>query len=420
MTSEPDSKPGRRPPTIELKATEVEPPAPDTGAAGPEGATPSEPAAEPPSAAAPPGKRSRGQLKFYVIGGGVSALAVVVAGLWATGYLPTGSAVAPAETPGAAAPASATGGDIAARLDKIERTVQAQQQELQHQQLQRQEPAAIPPALGNRLAAADAQAKSLADQLAALNRRIDDVAAASQKAAKEAGDAAAAADAAKQAAQEAKSDAQKNGLQQSDIDPLASRLTALESAVKTLSDNAAHPSAASADTAARLTVAAEALRAAVERGAPFQAELAAVQSLGADQSAVAPLVPFAASGVPSAVSLSRELAVLIPALQQTVLTTPGETTLLGRLEANAQKLVRVTPVDAPAGTDPSTLIGRIALDAARADIEAALTDVAALPDAARPLTADWVAKAQARDTAVAASRQISADALAALTKPASQ
>ena len=27
MTSEPDSKPGRRPPTIELKATEVENPA---------------------------------------------------------------------------------------------------------------------------------------------------------------------------------------------------------------------------------------------------------------------------------------------------------------------------------------------------------------------------------------------------------
>jgi hypothetical protein len=430
MTSEPDSKPGRRPPTIELKATEVETPAPaqNTGAAEPAGAASHEAAAEPSPGATPPGGRSRNQLKLYAVGAGVSALAIVavIAGLWVAGYLPTGSATSASNTtaPSTVAPPSTISGDLAARLDKIERAVQAQHQELQHQELQHQEPAAIPPALGNRLTATEAQTKSFADQLAAVNRRIDDLTAASQNAAKQAGAAAATADAAKQAAQDAAKDSQKNvsqgGVQQSDIDAMTNRVASLESAVKALSDSAAHPSGTGSDTAARLSVAAEALRAAVERGAPYQAELAAVQSLGADQSTLAPLVPFAASGVPSAILLSRELAFLTPALQQAVHAAPGETTFLGRLEANAQKLVRVTPVDTPAGTDPLTAIGRIALDAARADIPAALTDIAALSDSAKPLFADWIAKAHARDAAIAASRKIAADALAALGKPASQ
>lgn len=425
MTSEPDSKPGRRPPTIELKATEVENPTPaqNTGGAEPAGAAPHEAAAEPASAAPPPGDRSRSRLKFYALAAGASALAVVAvaAGLWAAGYLPTGSSITPSDTPApsAVASSSTTGGDVTARLDKIERTIQSQ-----HEELQNREPAAIPPALGNRLTATEAQSKSLADQLAALNRRIDDIVAASQSAAKQAGAAVAAADAAKQAAQDAAKDSQKSagtgGVQQSDVDAITNRVAALESAVKALSDSAAHQTGTGADTAARLSVAAEALRAAVERGAPYQAELAAVQSLGADQNTIAPLESFAASGVPSAGVLGRELAALTPALQQAVHATPGETTFLSRLEANAQKLVRVTPVDAPAASDPSTAIGRIALDAARADIAAALTDIAALPDSAKPLVADWVAKAQARDTAIAASRRIAADALAALAKPASQ
>ena len=64
----------------------------------------------------------------------------------------------------------------------------------------------------------------------------------------------------------------------------------------------------------RLAVAAEALRAAVERGAPFQAELAAVKALGADAKATAQLEPFAAQGLTSAAELGRELTALMPAL----------------------------------------------------------------------------------------------------------
>jgi hypothetical protein len=90
--------------------------------------------------------------------------------------------------------------------------------------------------------------------------------------------------------------------------------------------------------------------------------------------------------------------------------------LLGRLEDNAKNLVRVTPVDAPAGDDPAAVIARLNVHAAHADLAAALTDIARLPQPAQTLAAPWVQKVNARNTALAAARRISADALTALGK----
>ena len=262
------------------------------------------------------------------------------------------------------------------------------------------------------MAAAEAATKSLSDSLAALTRRVDDVAAAAQTALAQAKSASTAADAAKSAAQA--------GVARSDLDALAARIAALESTVKTLADDIKHETATADDRPARLAVAAEALRATVERGAPYQAELAAAKSLGADPSATAPLAAFAASGVPGAAALGRELAGLVPALQQAAEPAANNSSFLSRLESNAQHLVRITPVDAPPGDDPASVVTRINVDAAHADIAAALADIAKLPDAAKPLAAAWVEKAQARNAAMAASRKLAADALAALSKPKPQ
>jgi hypothetical protein len=366
MTSEPDNKSGRRPPTIDLKATEVDKPA--AGTARPAG----ERAANADAASSEPDGRAAGRLQSHALSAGIGAIAMaaIVVLLWMKGFIPLSEPTVPSSpaTPDNKAPVVAE--------------------------------------------TKPAETKSLADALNALGHRVDDIAATSQRAAKSADAAQAGADAAKTAAQ--------GNVQRSDIDTLANRIAALESAVKTLSDNAAHPQSAADDQAARLTIAAEALRAAVERGAPYQGELAAVQALGVDQNATAALVPFAASGVPSAAALAHELAGLMPALAQASATTSGENSFLGRLEDNAQKLVRITPVDAPAGNDPSSVIARLTIDAARSDITAAMTDIGALPDRAKPLAADWVKRAEARNAAITAIRQIATDALAALSKPAAQ
>jgi hypothetical protein len=405
--SDADGAPRRRPPTIDLTAKEVETEAP--GAA----ATPDASAAHGPKGDAVPGGRSgfSGQATPYAIGGVIGALAAaaIVAGLWILGFAPDHqtapqrAATIPGTPPsGGSGAKTADNDEISARLDKIQQALQARRPDA---------------ALEGRLAAAEAQTKALGDSLAALARRVDEVAAASQTALAQAGAAAAAAEAAGNAAQV--------GARRADLDPLANRIAALEGAVKSLSAEASQRTSSSTadDRTTRLTVAAEALRAAVERGAPYQAELGAVTALGADAHATAALAPFAVLGVPSAAQLGHELAALTPALSRASDPELGGNSFLARLESHAQRLVRITPVGtsaASAGDDPSSVIARLNASAARGDVAAALADIAKLPDAPRALADAWVKKAQAREAAIAASQRIAADALAALAKPASQ
>lgn len=406
MTSEPDSNEGRTPPTIELKATEVHDPAAATDpAAGDASPGPTSGAAETPP---PPGGSSGGRLASHALSATIGAVvtAAVVVGLWFAGVIPRHGATAPPASVSPAATearAPGIGADLSARLDKIEHAIQAQPD--------RQ-------AVTSRMAALEAQTKSLGDSLAALGRRVDDIAGTSASAAKQAAAAQSAAQAAETASDNAVQ-ANQGAVQKSDLDALAKRVAALESTVKGLADAASHP-AAGDDAAARLTIAAQALHTAIESGAPYQAELAAVTALGAQHDATAPLAPFAASGVPSAAALADELERLVPVLRRATETSSGANTILGRLEANASHLIRITPVDAPAGNAPSAVVARIEADASHADIAAALNDIAALPDNAKPLVAAWVDKAKARQAALQASRHITADALAALSKPASQ
>jgi hypothetical protein len=145
--------------------------------------------------------------------------------------------------------------------------------------------------------------------------------------------------------------------------------------------------------------------------------LAAVKSLGADQTTLAPLEPFAVSGVPSTAALAHELATLAPALTEAVEPKQTQSTFLDRIEVNAQRLVRSTPLDAPTGDDPRSVAMRISFDASHGDIDAALADIAKLPDAAKAIATSWVQKAQARNAAIAASLKLTANALAALGKP---
>ena len=173
----------------------------------------------------------------------------------------------------------------------------------------------------------------------------------------------------------------------------------------------------------RLAIAAEALRAAIERGAPFQAELAAVKALGADPKAIAELEPVAAQGLTSTAELGHELAALTPAIQRAMEPDPSNNSILARLESHAQRLVRITPAATsagPVGDDPAALIARLNADAARGDIDAALAEIAKLPDEARAPAQAWANKAGARRTALAESRHIAAQALAAMAKPESQ
>jgi hypothetical protein len=389
--SDPDDKPRRRPPTIDLTATEVEAERTAQAGASEAGASEAEPETDP-----KPDAPSPDRVRPYAIGavGGAILVVLIIGGLWSAGLLSPREAAMPA--PLAAGPDSSKAIDaLSARLAKIESVVATPRGD---------------PALDARLGAAEGQTKSVADALAALNRRLDTVDGAARDARNRADEASAAADAVRRAGQ--------NNVQRSDIDALVNRVAALERSVKTIADEFAKRTAASGDSAARLVVAAEALRTAVERGDPFAPALAAVKALGANANALSALAPFAGSGVPSAASLAQELSALMPAIRQASGMTPNQGGFLDRLEANAERLVRVTPIDAPAGDDQSAVIARTEVDAARADISAAIAEIAKLPANARAAAAPWIEKAEARNAAIAAGRRVASDALAALAKPA--
>jgi hypothetical protein len=384
MTGESDSTPERRPPTIDLTATEV----------GPDKPPDSEPEAAPAPSTEPAANNPRSHILTAVSGGaaGAIAIAAIIVALQATGHWPIREGDAPIATQ-AATPDNAAVADLTTKLNDIQGTLAAQKPD---------------PALVSRLASVEATTKSLGDSLNALTGRVDQAATAAQGAQAQA----------KTAADTAKS-ATQGGVNRSDLDTLTGRITALESAVKSLSDSVSHQAAGGGadDGAARLMAVTEALRTAVERGTPFTAELAAVKSLGADQTTIAPLAPFAASGVPSAATLAQELAALTPALTEAAEPKQTQNTFIDRIEVNAQRLVRFTPIDAPAGDDPRSVATRINIDASHDDIDAALADIAKLPDAAKAVVASWVQKAQARNAAIATSRQLTLNALAVLSKP---
>jgi hypothetical protein len=421
MTNETDDKSGRRPPTIELQATEVGGAANEPGnahaAGGAEQETSSAAAGANGASSARSGARFTPHIASALLGAVIVAAAVVV--LWFAGIIPAREAApvatassaptAPAPNPPPSLPtgpppaaAQISPPDVAARLDKIEHAIENQRGD---------------PALGSRIAELAAQSKALGDNVAALTRRVDDIAGASQSAGKQAESALNAAETAKSAS----AVASKDQVRREDLDALARRIMAVESAVKGLAAATAPLASAGAnDRAARLTIAAEALRGAVERGAPYQTELSAVQALGVDPNATMALEPFAARGVPTTATLARELEGLLPSLQDVSEPRAGDTTFVERLKDNAQKLVRITPLNAPPGNDPQAVLDRIRLDAARGDIGAALSDIDKLPDAAKSLASDWSKKVAGREAALAASRKIAADALAALAQSSAQ
>jgi hypothetical protein len=427
MTSEPDSTSRRRPPTIDLTATEVkaEKSAPETGESGAAGSDNAQ--AEPHQRA---GGNVAGRFGWHVVSALVGAVVVAAigAGIWYAGILPPQTVAPPSSAPSSSASPSAPSPSndavsaLSAQLDKI-------QAELQ--------PQAGDTALAKRIADLEAQTKTFSDSLAAINRRLDEIAVAAQTAREHAdaattaaqsatASASAATAAANGATENANAAAQavkgvtQSSVQQSDLDALAARIAALENSIKSLSTVTTNVATSADDRAARAAVAAEALRAVVERGAPYQAELAAVKSFGADPSAIAALEPFAATGVPTDAELAHDLAQLLPSLRPQSAAAPSSSGFLGRLEDNAKNLVRITPINAPPGDDPSSVLARLNADAAHADIAAALTDIAALPPAEKSRAEAWVQQANARNAAIAASRRITADALAALSTVKSQ
>jgi hypothetical protein len=404
---------GRRPmPTIELTAAEVANQGEKPDSASSPSAAPAEDIAEQPETSAaddrmpippPPPPRDgtwRSRIVPWSLGAAAAALLILIsawaATMWSarddTMLLAARLAAVDVQLQELAARPVPNGGakvdDLSARVSRIEAAPVR--------------PPATDPALAARLAAAETAAKSLTDNLAALNRRLEEVATAAREARGRA-DAAAGQNADQSAVV---------ATERRDLDALAGRIATLEQSVKAMAGELAKRTS-SADRAARLALAAAALQAAVERGEPFVAELAAAKLLAGDAGWLAPLEPFARAGVPSVAALSRELQGLTASLLPTGAGKP-QGGFLDRLQANAERLVRIRPVGEAAGNDPAAMVARIESRAAQADLAGALAELRKLPAELRAPAEEWIRKAEGRTAAVETSRRFAAEAMEAL------
>jgi hypothetical protein len=204
-----------------------------------------------------------------------------------------------------------------------------------------------------------------------------------------------------------------------DLSAINDRLAKNEAAAKTLSAEAAQRAAAPVDDPQlRRVVAASLLDVSVRAGEPYAAALAAAKPFAGNADALKPLDSFAATGVPNTNALNRELLALLPKLSPPPENTTTGSGIVDRLQAGAARLVRIERTDAVAGNDRNAIVSRVTAAAARNDIAEARRELKTLAPADRAAAQAWIDKADARDAALAASRQFAADAMGAFTKPA--
>ncbi len=257
------------------------------------------------------------------------------------------------------------------------------------------QPASIDPALANRLKAVEAALASLREEVTALRAQADKTVADVN------------------AVKAMRSDAAPAPV--ADLSAIEERLGKIE---RTTSEIAATPPSPpqqampAPDPRLKQVAAASALDQAVRSGAPFATSLAAVKGF-AVADALKPLESFAATGIPDAASLSRELLALLPRLEPKQVNAPGSNGILDRLQHSAMKLVRIRRVD-EAGADIAAVATRARAAAEGKDIGTARRELSALSPAERAPVQPWLDKLAARDAALAASQKFVADTVAAL------
>jgi hypothetical protein len=379
----PDSaRPRRAPPTIDLDASEVtsETHGAETDPAAQAAAETPEPTAAEHASEQPPPEKPPKPISPWAIApvSGAVAAALVIGIGWMLGWPPVQSAATPQVTAATVDALTARVAGLEARLAKP----------------------ATDPAVTTQLATLEKSQTALRDQLAATRTQSD-----------------------KLAAQIGSIKSSPDGATAPTVDlsAITARLDALEQSSRSEASAIEQTKAqATADDAPlRRVVVATLLDLSVRQGEPFAATLATAKTVAPDAASLQPLETFASTGVPTSASLSRELLTLVPKLTPPPADKKDTTgsSLVDRLKSSAENLVHIERIDST-GTDRNAVVARVTAAALRNDFNEARRELNTLPAADRAPAQSWIDKADARDAALAASRQFAADAMTALAKPA--
>jgi hypothetical protein len=375
-TPSPDSgRAKRRPPTIDLEASEV---SSETRSAA-EDASP-DPVSHEPSSHEPISDEPSAPISPWVIAalsGAVAASLVICVG-WLLGW--------PAGLPATSSPPpfnAAVIDDLGARVAGVEAKIS------------KPSAPAPDPALAGRVEALEKSLASLRGDLSGLRAQSEKLAA---------------------SVNDVKSNPRESAASV-DLSAINERIAQVERATRAQVSEIAQESARPADDVPlRRIVAASVLDVSVRQGEPYVAALAAAKSLAENADALKPLDGFAATGVPSVAILSRELLTLVPKLSPAQDNATSGSGIVDRLQAGAAKLVRIERTDG-VGNDRGAVVARVTAAALRNDFAEARRELKTLAPADRAAAQAWLDKADARDAALAASRQFASDSMAALAKP---
>ena len=161
---------------------------------------------------------------------------------------------------------------------------------------------------------------------------------------------------------------------------------------------AAEAAAAAALARAAAEAALGQVQAAVASGAAFAAPLATVAATIEIPDA---LQAVAEAGVPTQDALTRGFAPLARAALPVALQETAGESMGDRLGAFVMGQIGGRAVAPREGDDPDAVLSRVGAAVAGGDLEAALAEIAALPQGARDVLAPWVADVEARRAAEA-------------------
>ncbi len=165
---------------------------------------------------------------------------------------------------------------------------------------------------------------------------------------------------------------------------------------KRLDDAEKKLSGPSQESAVARAIAAAALKAAIDRGGPFQPELDTFANVAPDDPAVADLKNFAQTGVPSRADLIRRVSDAATAIVATTQNDDPNQSWSNRLMSSAKSLVQVRPVGNVPGDSVDAIAARFEDKVRNGDLPGAVTEWNNLPEAAKSASAAFKQSLEAR------------------------
>ena len=204
------------------------------------------------------------------------------------------------------------------------------------------------------------------------------------------------------------------GVAEADLQPLNEKITALDALAKSSADAASgqqarigalEQSVAQLATTVEaqasqpkiaLAIAASALKAALDRGAPFAAELETFAAIAPDAPQLSALRPYAEKGVPTRADIAAGMNDAANAMVAAATPADDDAGFVQSLIASAEKLVKVRPIGAVEGEGVPETVARLEAAVTAGDYARAIAEYDTLPEAVKAAGADLTGKLKAR------------------------